>query len=156
MIKEFKTYHGAVFVRLIQGLKKVLIGIYPTKSNCSYVIDGKIGFYIKYSKKRLTPWTFTFSRVHQKEIQKMKEQLEEVFVILVCDTDGICCLSYSELKEILDENYEDIENISIHRGAREKYQARGRDGIMKLKIRDSDFPKKVKAAIKKTKKIFNW
>ena len=86
----------------------------------------------------------------------MKERLEEVFIIFACDTDGICCLSFSELKEVLDENYEDAESITIFRGPREKYQVRGRDGKMKLKIGDSDFPKKVGVTLKKVKKLFRW
>lgn len=77
----------------------------------------------------------------------MNDSLEEVLIVFVCNDNGICCLTYTELKEILDENYEKAENVSIHRDPRKQYRVKGRDGKMKYRISEGDFEKKVSAAV---------
>jgi hypothetical protein len=144
MIKDYEKYFGSVFTKIINFCDApVSITRFPTKSNASFVINNKIGLYIKYSTKRLTPWQFSFLKEHQDEIQKMKDQLDEVFLVLVCHDNGIACLSFEELKLILDENHEDVEWIRVSRSKREKYSVHGKDGKLDFKIGNSDFPKKL-------------
>jgi len=102
MIKEYEKFHGTVFTRLLHGSSpKVTIGNYPSKSNSSYVIDGKIGLYVKHSAKRMSPWGFTFKKIHQDEILEMKNKYGEVYTTLVCHDDGIVCLNFEELSHWL-------------------------------------------------------
>lgn len=144
MIKAFALYHGAVFSRLLHECDYELsLKAFPTKSNSSYVLNKNIGLYIKYSTKRMSPWSFSFKKEHQDEIQLMKDSLEEVYTILVCRDDGIVCLSFDELKKVLDYKHENIEWIRIARGRREKYAVAGKDGKLKCKIGDNEFPTKL-------------
>src|SRR5882762_2961864 len=109
MIKEFERFHGLVFARILHAAKRsISIKAYPTPSNASYILNEDTGIYIKYSAKRLTPWRFSFFEEHQKEIEKMRNTLGEVFLILVCNDDGIVCLNYDELKQILDDHYDPV------------------------------------------------
>ena len=144
MIKEFEFFHGAVFARIIHG-KNTLINIenYPSPDNASYILNNKIGIYIKYSSKRMSPWRFSFLKEHQNKILEMKNRLEEVYIVFVCNDDGIACLNYKELKEVLDSQYEPVEWVSIARGPREKYEIKGHDGKLHFKIGNSDFPQKI-------------
>jgi len=140
MSKEFEAYHGIALCRIIHCNKVKSIIIYPSKSNSSYILNDDIGIYVKYSTKRMSPWNFTFKREHQDEIFEMKQVLREVFLILVCRDDGIACLRFDELKQILDEVHEDVEWVSVRRRPREKYRVSGHDGKLKFKIADSHFP----------------
>ena len=144
MIKEFEFFHGLVFARIIHGIQdSISVKAFPTESNSSYVINNQIGIYIKYSTKRMTPWRFTFKKEHQEEIDQMKKSMEKVFLLLVCNDDGIVCLSYDELRQILDEQHEPIEWISASRHKREMYAIKGSNGKLGFKIGPNDFPKKI-------------
>ena len=143
MGREFEFFHGLALCKLIHFNKIHSIKLYLTKSNSSYVLNGDIGVFIKYSTKRLSPWRFSFLKEHQDEIRQMKEKLMRVFVLLVCNTDGVVCLEYGEMKKILDEEHEEIEWISASRKRREHYVVNGSDGKLKFRIGPGDFPKKI-------------
>lgn len=144
MIKEFEFYHGAVFARLIHfSNENISIKSFPTESNASYVINDKIGLYIKHSSKRMSPWRFSLQKVHQDEILQMKNSLTEVFLILVCGEDGIVTLSFSELKMVLNDVHGEVEWISASRNPRKEYTVKGSDGALGRKVGKSDFPKRI-------------
>lgn len=144
MINEFEYYHGAVLTRLLHGFgANINLTVYKTPSNASYVIGSRAGIYIKYSKKRMTPWRFTFKEEHQNEIDEMRNFLGEVFTVLVCHKDGIVILSYDELKKLLDDKYEKYEWISLERNRGQEYAVKGKDGKLKGKIAKNEFPSKI-------------
>lgn len=159
MIKEFEFYHGAVLTKLFHESKKdLVISIFPTPSNSSYVINKKIGLFIKYSSKRMSPWRFSFSQEHQDEILKIKNKIGSVFLLLICGEDGVVALNFNELKEILNETHQVVEWISVSRTRNTEYQVKGSDGSLVYKISKKDFPRKlfVKEIKDKNNKIFSW
>jgi len=144
VIKEFEFYHGLVFARILHGTQRPLaIMPFQSVSNASYVVNDAVGIYIKYSAKRMTPWRFTFKREHQEEIDLMKSQFTNVFLLLVCNDDGVVCLSYLELKQILDNQLDPIEWISATRHKRQMYAVKGSNGKLDFKIGQNDFPEKI-------------
>lgn len=156
MIKEFERFHGLVLARIIHGTNRQFsIRPFPTPSNSSYVINDKIGIYIKYSTGRMTPWRFTFRKEHQNEIEAMKKGLKSIFLLLVCNDDGIVCLSYEELKKILNDQHDEIEWISATRHKRESYAVKGSDGKLGFKIGPNAFPEKLFNA-DAPQGILNW
>jgi len=86
----------------------------------------------------------------------MKNKLGEVYTVLVCNDDGIVCLSFDELKEILDTQHDAVEWISVARGPRERYEVKGHDGKLRLKIGNSDFPGKIFEPVKTKSGVFSW
>ena len=143
MINEFEVYHGSALCRIIHCDRVKSIMQYPSKTNSSYLVNEEIGVYIKYSTKRMTPWNFTFKKEHQDELYEMSQLLDRVFLILVCNKDGIACLSYEELKTILDDVHEEVEWVSVRRRPRQKYRVSGHDGDDILRISDGHFPLKI-------------
>lgn len=144
MIKDFEFFHGVVFARILHGTQRLLsVKPFQSASNASYVVNDTIGIYIKYSAKRMTPWHFTFKKEHQEEIELMKSSFKNVFLVLVCNDDGVVCLSYSELKEIFDNQHDPIEWISATRHNREMYSVKGSNGELDFKIGQNDFPEKI-------------
>lgn len=157
MIKEYEKFHGAVFSRLFHKTsKKVSIAAYPSKSNSSYIMNDKVGIYIKHSTSRMSPWNFTFQKDHQDEILKMKNKLGEVFVIFVCHDNGIACLSFDELKQVLDHIHEDVEWVRVSRNARQKFTITGKNGKLKFKIGENEFPNKLFSNPSPKPGIFSW
>jgi hypothetical protein len=144
MIKDFEFYHGLVFARILHGTQRPLsVRPFQSVSNASYIINDAVGIYIKYSSKRMTPWRFTFKKEHQDEIDILKSKFKSVFLILVCYDDGVVCLSYSELKQLLDNQHDPIEWISATRHKREMYSVKGSNGELDFKIGQNDFPEKI-------------
>jgi hypothetical protein len=111
-INEYEFYNGVVLNRLIRKGKALNIDIFPSKSANSFVINDKVGIYIKYSRKVTSPWRFTFKKVHQDEMKIMSELLNKLYLILVCYDDGIVCLEYSEIKNILNKYLNKKEKIT--------------------------------------------
>lgn len=147
MIRDFEFYHGLVFARILHGTQRPLsLRPFQSASNASYVVNDSVGIYIKYSAKRMTPWRFTFMTEHQQEIEFLKSSFDRVFLVLVCSDDGVVCLSYAELKKLLDNQHDPIEWISATRHKREMYLVKGSNGELDFKIGQSEFPNKLFAA----------
>ena len=147
MNKDLEKYHGLVVLKIIRATH---LPISFTKQNSnSYIINKKFGLYIKYSSKRISPWTFTFRKEHQDEISLLKKQYSEVFICLVCHNDGVVCLTFKELKLLLDYNHTD-EWVRVSRRPRSKYSIHGSDGQFKNKKGNNEFPRIILDAIKQT------
>ena len=142
-LKEYEFYNGVVLNRLIRKGNPIKIDVFPTSGNNSFMINDKVGLYIKYSSKNISPWRFSFTKEHQQELNIMKQLLDTIYLILVCERDGIVCIEYEELKQVLDEHYEEIEWVSVSRLKREQYSVKGSNGKLEFKIADSDYPKKI-------------
>jgi hypothetical protein len=144
MIKEFEFFHGLVFAHILHGTQRRLsIKPFQSISNASYVVNERIGIYIKYSAKRMTPWRFTFMKDHRQEIDLLKSNFKKVFLVLVCNDDGLVCLSYSEVKKLLDNRHDAIEWISATRHKGEMYWVKGSNGDLDFKIGQNDFLDKI-------------
>jgi len=161
MIKEFETFHGAVFARLIHKTTVPLtFESFPTPDNASYVINGKTGIYIKYSSKRLSPWTFSFQKRHQDEMLEMRRKFGEVYLLLLCNNDGIVSLSSDDVKKILNDTHDPVEWIRVARSAGKMYKVTGSDGDLPYKIGRSDFPQSVLNSLVEVRvpetRIFSW
>ena len=136
-------FHGAAIIRVIrhESFRSVKV---CEENDCSYLINDDSGIYLKYSQKRLSPWSFTFSEEHVREIEDMNERLGKVFVGLVCNEDGICCLDWQEFATVIStESTMYPKWISVSRMKGEKYSVWGRDGKLKHKIGNNDFPRKI-------------
>lgn len=159
MIKEFEFFHGVVFSKILHANQApVSIKPFPTSDNASYILNDRIGIYIKYSTKRLSPWRFSFQKRHQDEILKMRNTVGETFLLLVCNDDGVVVLSFDELRQVLNEAHEEVEWISVARTKRKMYTVKGSDGELEFKIGKGDFPSKVFKVAQPAPKgtIFSW
>jgi hypothetical protein len=148
VIRRAEQYHGAAIARLIRAETSVAIKV-RTHAVCrsAYVLDERIALYVKYSTNRLSPWTFGFMVGHQQEIAGLRDEFEDVFVVLVCGFDGIACLSCLEYQRVLDDDPRSGEWIRVARSSRQKYSITGSDDRRVCKIGDNEFPAKVYRAI---------
>lgn len=143
MIREFEFFHGSVFARIIHGSKtSVLIEPFENSSNALYVVNSTIGIYIKHSAQRLSPWRFTFTSAHLSDLLKMKRRFARLFVVLVCNSDGIVCIRYEELREVLGQ-HESNGWISASRRLRQMYSLKGSHGELEFKVGANEFPSKL-------------
>lgn len=151
-VGKFEPYHGPALSRIIKESEGLNLIIKPAYNKNSYFlttpqhIDDEskhIGIFIKYSSKRLTPWRFSIYKNEQEELEIFENSCKTAFLILVCGTDGIACLNFDQIKEVLDDNFEDVEWISVKRRFRKEYSISGTDGKLSKKIPPSLFPEKI-------------
>ena len=106
--------------------------------------------YIKLSKKRISPWRYTFYKSHQIELKNLASSTDGVFVIFVAGLDGCAVLKYDELKKLLDDNFDETEWVSVSRKIRQSYRIDGTDSKKKIILPKNVFPKKIIDQIKNT------
>jgi len=142
VIRDFEFFHGAALTRLVHSGWRVTLTPFKRTSNASYVLNDRCGLYLKHSSNRMSPWSFTFHRSNQLEIDEMHRLLGSAVVGLICNDDGIVGLNYAEFRTVLDAFHEPVEGIAISRKPRGMYFVRGRDGEMQYRIGKGDFVKK--------------
>ena len=141
-MKEFEFYHGIVFAKMLHSHQnEIVIKSYPSSDNASYAINNKIGIYIKYCTKRLSPWSFSFNKRHKDELTVLAGIVGEVFLLLVCDDDGIVVLSAEDFNQIISSI--DLDWIRVTRRKGEMYAISGSGGRLPFKVGKSDFPGKI-------------
>ena len=166
-----ETLHGGIILELLSALAKEKKEVYHSfrrgKSTSAYYFEiqkdekksfnffrkdeqktFKIGCYIKTSRARRSPWRYTFIKEHQAEIEEMKKETDQVFVLLLAGTDGVALLAYEQLKKLLDEQFEDNEWLSVSRKFNQYYRVDGHDGKKKLNVPKNSFPSDIVAYIK--------
>jgi hypothetical protein len=127
MIPEYKLYHGAVLAELVDHLPNG-VAIDELREDgrlTSYVLDNRVGLHVKHSMQRLSPWQFTFTAANVAELGFLQMTHNDSFVVLVCRTDGMVCLTIEELKSVLAFGAADQAWVRVSRHRRELYSVAG-------------------------------
>jgi len=158
-ITQEEFSHGAALLSLMETLGEQLPNNYfsikdlgqrnfytITSKKASYFNMSKevgAGLIIKSSAKRRTPWRYNFHKTHQEEMRSLFREYGQVFVLFVAGEDGIACLDYLSLGEILDDNFEEQEWVSVKRKSGEYYRIAGYDGVREKGLAQNQFPQSI-------------
>lgn len=115
MVAEYTLFHG---VALVQLVARRASGVHIRDLTAdgrpsSYFVDERIGLYLKHSSARLRPWQFTFTRANLDVLSTLAAEAESVHVALVCQRDGVMCLSLPDLQHCLGQDHHSAEQISL-------------------------------------------
>jgi len=144
MLREFEFFHGVVLAKVLHSTEQaVTLDRFSDDFNAGYILNRSTGLYVKHCNKRLTPWRFSFQPEQLQQMQAMKVSLVKLFVVLVCNDDGIVCLSYEEVAEILVPQNESTKWIRVHRRPRQMYSVTGSDGKLEFKVGAGDLTAKL-------------
>ena len=113
MIPEYKLYHGAVLAELVDlSTTKITVDELSEPGRLtSYLLNDRIGLHIKHSTARLSPWQFTLTKSNLEECQILASNLEHVFLVFVCHTDGMVILNISEFEDLA--SYDKFDQLWI-------------------------------------------
>lgn len=127
MIPEYKFFHGAVLAEIVHILDRPVSidELFEEGRLSSYVLDGRVGLYVKHSAVRLHPWQFTFTKQNFAELLALRERIEKVFLVLVCNTDGMVCLRMEELMGLIGASASEQSGIRIDRRRGQWYSVYG-------------------------------
>jgi hypothetical protein len=150
MISEFKQYHGTVFAELIDESTIPIKLFRPDLSNNAiYVLNDRVGLYIKHSTSRISPWRFTFHPSHLIELWDLSKDTEDLFVVLVCGRNSMAVIDVSEAESLLPKQSRESCWISVRTGHNTMLEVEGTLGSLRRKIRKSKPFDKVRPLLEK-------
>jgi hypothetical protein len=105
----------------------------------TFVVNGKIGIFIKHSAKRMSPWGFSFTLDQVAELLDLTAAFPDTFVVFVCNDDGIVTLNVSNFYEIVDLQQTDKAWVRIERPRRAQYAVSGNKAELSFKVPNGVF-----------------
>lgn len=136
MLDEYEFYQGAVLRRLVvEGDQSVTLRPFVRAGRiAAFVINARIGLYVKHSSKRMSPWRFTFTIEQAADLLDLEAKYPDSFMVFVCETDGLVTLPVSELHEIVDFQQSENGWVSIARPPRSQYVVTGNKGELPRRV----------------------
>jgi hypothetical protein len=155
--------HGACISEVVLGLSlsipELRLSVTTGADRSSYLFECveansqrtcQFGVYVKYSRKRLSPWSYSYDQDHQVELKNIASMCGEVFSIFINGEDGYACVDYEELRELLDDHFEEVEWVRVQRKLRESYRISGSDGLRDKPLAQNAFPQKIVDYVRRT------
>jgi len=142
MIPEYKLFHGAVLAEIISDYgRRLTIDLAQDDHRLlNYMLNDKIGIQIKYATQRLHPWHFTFPPDHVQSLMNLQSISSAVFLILVCNTEGIVAVRAEEVIPSLKAANGEQSWLRADRKKREMFRLYGPNGEFALKFKTNVRP----------------
>jgi hypothetical protein len=136
MSDEYEFYQGVVLRQLIVGsdISLTLTPFLREGRVNAFVVNGRVGVFIKHSAKRMPPWRFTFNIDQASDLLNLETRLIHSFAVFVCGDDGLVTLSMASLHDIV--SFQDSEHawVRIERKPRSQYSVSGNRAELLYKV----------------------
>jgi hypothetical protein len=136
MLDELDLVQGAVIRQIVVGSSSA-VSVSPFNRSGrvnAFVIDARVGLYVKHSTKRLSPWTFTFHRDNWQELTDVQAAHNDTFIALVCGKDGVATIDMGILSDLVTFESTDQAWLRVERTPRSMYSVSGNRNELARKI----------------------
>jgi hypothetical protein len=136
MSRDFEAFHGIVLRSIIVSVG-CSVAVEPFNRHGrldAYVFDSKVGVFVKYSTKRMTPWPFTFHIDQVSELLDLEIEHPNAFVVFACGVDGLVAIEMATLHELVDFKQTEQAWVRIERRPRMLYSLSGNRGELANKV----------------------
>jgi len=127
MFDDYEFYQGVVLRNIIVNSDhSVMLRPFVREGRISaFVINSRIGVFMKHSAKRMSPWRFTFSLEQVSDLLDLEAKYFDSFVVFICGEDGLVTLDVASLHQIF--TFDDVEKawVAIERKPRSQYTVWG-------------------------------
>lgn len=149
MKSVFLRYHGSFLASLIDHSDRPIEIVREVSTdNHLYLFNNKVGAYVTYNSKRMSPWTFSFEPKHVTTILELFTRHQDAFIILVCGFETTAVLHKSEVLQLLPTVGSSNSSITIRTGHDRKLAVSGTAGELKGKIAKTRTYERLLSAIK--------
>jgi len=131
MIRDQELLHGAAVIRLLDAGVPVSIQHAPDIHASAYLAeagDRRVALLLKLSTRKRSPWQFTFTEGEAAALAALAGTYpeHERLLVLVCHTDGVCCLPHDRLGAIMNDPKAPAgQAVSVARGEGRSYRVTG-------------------------------
>ncbi len=136
MFDDYEFYQGVVLRSIIVNADfSVMVRPFLREGRISaFVINSRIGVFMKHSAKRMSPWRFTFSLEQAADILDLEGKYFDSFVVFICGSDGLVTLDMAALHQIF--TFDDVEKawVAIERRPRSQYGVWGNRAELSNKV----------------------
>lgn len=136
MADEYEFYQGVVLRQLVVSSDySVFFRPFVREGRINaFVVNSRIGVFVKHSTKRMSPWRFTFSIDQAADLLDLEAKYPDSFVVFVCEDDGIVTLDVGRLHEIVSFQESEHAWVRIERAPRAWYGVSGNRSELPNKI----------------------
>jgi hypothetical protein len=136
MIDDYELYQGIVLRNIIVSADlSIIIRPFVKEGRISaFVINARIGVFIKHSSARMSPWRFTFTLDQVSDLLDLEAKFFDSFVVFVCGTDGLVTLDVASLHRIVTFDGAEKAWVAIDRKPRSQYGVWGNRAELPNKI----------------------
>jgi hypothetical protein len=136
MLDDYEFYQGVVLRQLaVEADYSISFRPFVRQGRINaFVVNGRVGVYMKHSSKRMSPWRFSFNIEQAADLLDLEQKFPDSFVVFVCETDGLVTLSLADLHTIVDFQQSDNAWVSIARPPRTQYELAGNKGELAYKV----------------------
>lgn len=136
MLDDYELYQGAVLRQLvIESDYSVSFRPFIREGRINaFVVNGRVGVYVKHSSARMSPWRFTFTIEQAADLLDLEHKFPDSFVVFVCGQDGLVTLTFADLHTIV--SFQESQNawVSVTRPPRTQYDLAGNRGELQRKV----------------------
>jgi len=136
MSDEYEFYQGVVLRQLVvNALASIVITPFVREGRINaFVVNGRIGVFVKHSSKRMSPWRFSFNLEQVSDLLDLEAACHDTFVVFVCGDDGVVTLDVAALHQAV--TFDDSEHawLRIDRPPRSQYAVSGNRSELPNKI----------------------
>jgi hypothetical protein len=136
MLDEYEFYQGAVLRQLIiESETSLTFRPFLREGRINaFVVNGRVGVYVKHSSKRMTPWRYSFNLEQAADLLDLERRYSDTFIVFVCETDGLVTLDCGKLHEIVDFQETNNAWVRIDRPPRNQYEVSGNKSDLARKV----------------------
>ncbi|SDT34473.1 hypothetical protein [Bradyrhizobium canariense] len=136
MLDEYEFYQGVVLRQLaVETDYSVSFRPFVREGRINaFVVNGRVGVYVKHSSKRMSPWRFSFTIDQAADLLDLEQRFPDSFVVFVCGTDGLVTLSFADLHTIVSFHESENAWVSVTRPPRAQYDLAGNRGELQYKV----------------------
>jgi hypothetical protein len=100
-IQEQDRYHGPALMQIVEHHSFKALNKADAKYG-HYLVNKDIRLWFKYASADTEPWHFTFQLGDLRDLQDDAALMAQIFVVLTCGYQTICCLSLAEVQSLID------------------------------------------------------
>jgi hypothetical protein len=136
MLDEYEFYQGAVLRQLIiESETSLTFRPFLREGRINaFVVNGRVGVYVKHSSKRMTPWKYSFNLEQAADLLDLEAKYPDSFIVFVCETDGLVTLDCGRLYEIVDFQESANAWVRVDRPPRNQYEVSGNKSDLAKKV----------------------
>jgi hypothetical protein len=136
MFDDYEFYQGVVLRNIIVNANfSAIIRPFVKEGRISaFVVNARVGVFVKHSTKRISPWRFTFTLDQVSDLLDLESKFFDSFVVFVCGDDGLVTLDVGSLHQIV--TFDDAEKawVAIERKPRSQYGVWGNRAELQYKV----------------------